>query len=630
MFGRFRFAAAVAFGIFLLLLPAAVQAQAPACMPVTRPLDVGSRGEDVANLQTFLAGLPGIYPQGLVTGYFGILTHGAVERFQLANQIVASDADPGYGHVGPKTRASLACMQASDPAAPDTPNNPPVVEHQPLIPIGSPFAPTGYVPGFGGGGSSAATEPAPAPADATPPALSALSAGMPATATATITWTTDEPASTRLEFGTSTAYGSTTPLVSTLSTSHSVALTGLVAATTYHYAVISADAKGNTATSTDKTFTTDALALNSRAVFLGDSITAGSSGLSYIFPSMMYAGGRFYAPPDANQGIGGNTTAQMLARIASSTDLLPKVLVVLGGTNDITGLSSTAAEIESNLRGIYDAAEAAGSQVVAVTITPRNDSSWENNPTAYEAVRTAVNIWIKSQSDVKAVDMDAAGFDPSTMTLEGLHPNRVGAYLIGQEVGGAMASLADTGSMLYVDPSDWDDLLDDNDLAGTAGSKAGVGGNVSGDVATGWHLDTNVGGITVVGSKTTTSDGYVKQVITISGTATSTGTVTFYRNQPYSGVAGDVYDMWANVSLSGLSGAVKGFFTSSDGTLTWEPSASATSTTEFSGVVRGVGSALTATDTNNRVQFGLFISPGPVSATLSVSQPTWRKVPAGQ
>ena len=58
-----------------------------------------------------------------------------------------------------------------------------------------------------------------------------------------------------MDYGTTTAYGTSTPLNGTLTTSHSVALTGLLASTLYHYRVKSKDAGGNPATSGDFTFT---------------------------------------------------------------------------------------------------------------------------------------------------------------------------------------------------------------------------------------------------------------------------------------------------------------------------------------------------------------------------------------
>ena len=67
--------------------------------------------------------------------------------------------------------------------------------------------------------------------------------------TATISWTTDEPSTSRVEYGTAPASLSQSASEEALVTSHSVELTGLEPGTTYHYRVTSADADGNPATS---------------------------------------------------------------------------------------------------------------------------------------------------------------------------------------------------------------------------------------------------------------------------------------------------------------------------------------------------------------------------------------------
>jgi peptidoglycan hydrolase-like protein with peptidoglycan-binding domain len=69
----------------------------------------GSRGDAVSNLQRALKSDSSIYPEGLVTGYFGPLTENAVKKFQAKNNIVSGgDANStGYGAVGPKTNAKL-------------------------------------------------------------------------------------------------------------------------------------------------------------------------------------------------------------------------------------------------------------------------------------------------------------------------------------------------------------------------------------------------------------------------------------------------------------------------------------------------------------------------------------------
>jgi len=76
---------------------------------ITSQLDLGDRGSEVTELQTFLSTDANIYPTGLVTGYFGQLTKAGVERFQTENGIVSSGTPvtTGYGRVGPRTQAAI-------------------------------------------------------------------------------------------------------------------------------------------------------------------------------------------------------------------------------------------------------------------------------------------------------------------------------------------------------------------------------------------------------------------------------------------------------------------------------------------------------------------------------------------
>jgi hypothetical protein len=89
-----------------------------------------------------------------------------------------------------------------------------------------------------------------------PPVISSIASGSPTTSGTTITWKTDVAASSQVDYDTTTAYGSSTTLDSTLVTSHSLALSGLQPATIYHFRVRSADASGSLAISGDNTFTT--------------------------------------------------------------------------------------------------------------------------------------------------------------------------------------------------------------------------------------------------------------------------------------------------------------------------------------------------------------------------------------
>jgi len=92
-------------------------------------------------------------------------------------------------------------------------------------------------------------------ADNAPPTISNVTASATETGAA-ITWATNEPASSQVNYGITTTYGSVTPLNNNLVTLHTVNLSGLTSGTTYHYKVKSKDKAGNEAVSEDKTFST--------------------------------------------------------------------------------------------------------------------------------------------------------------------------------------------------------------------------------------------------------------------------------------------------------------------------------------------------------------------------------------
>ena len=92
---------------------------------------------------------------------------------------------------------------------------------------------------------------------ATAPTISNVQVSVaPNKRSATITWSTDIPADSQVEYGTTTAYGAFSPLDGTLVTSHSVTLTGLTRFTTYHYRVYSRNSVGELTMSGDFIFMT--------------------------------------------------------------------------------------------------------------------------------------------------------------------------------------------------------------------------------------------------------------------------------------------------------------------------------------------------------------------------------------
>src|SRR5207249_8949732 len=106
--------------------------------------------------------------------------------------------------------------------------------------------------------------------DITPPVISGVTVTSITETSATVTWTTNEVSDSQADYGTSTAYTSSTPLNANLVTSHTALLTGLSANTLYHYRVDSRDAAGNLASSADFTFSTPIIDMTAPTV----SITA--------------------------------------------------------------------------------------------------------------------------------------------------------------------------------------------------------------------------------------------------------------------------------------------------------------------------------------------------------------------
>ncbi|MHC4572964.1 MAG: right-handed parallel beta-helix repeat-containing protein [Planctomycetota bacterium] len=92
--------------------------------------------------------------------------------------------------------------------------------------------------------------------DTTAPVISNVQASDISDSGATITWTTDENATSQVEYGLDTSYGSSTNADTNLVMSHLILLGGLAPGTLYHYRVRSKDAAANESVSEDKTFST--------------------------------------------------------------------------------------------------------------------------------------------------------------------------------------------------------------------------------------------------------------------------------------------------------------------------------------------------------------------------------------
>ena len=95
------------------------------------------------------------------------------------------------------------------------------------------------------------------PVDTVPPMLSAISTSGAASGSITISWTTDEPSTSQVDYGTTPGYGSASYSAAPVF-NHSVTLSGLAAETHYYFRVRSRDSSGNLAISSGYTFVTEA------------------------------------------------------------------------------------------------------------------------------------------------------------------------------------------------------------------------------------------------------------------------------------------------------------------------------------------------------------------------------------
>jgi lysophospholipase L1-like esterase len=170
-----------------------------------------------------------------------------------------------------------------------------------------------------------------------------------------------------------------------------------------------------------------------RVVFLGDSITD-LWRLNEYFPDRDFV----------NRGISGQITSQMLGRMkADVLDLHPAVVVILGGTNDLSrGIPLTA--IEDNYLLLADVASAARIKVIFTSVTPVSDFHKDVDPSYERTVARppvlikALNDWLMSfctQRGYVFLDYvpalaDAKGEFGADLSDDGLHPNSKGYRLM--------------------------------------------------------------------------------------------------------------------------------------------------------------------------------------------------------
>lgn len=182
-----------------------------------------------------------------------------------------------------------------------------------------------------------------------------------------------------------------------------------------------------------------------RIVFIGDSITenwasiAGHSDKNALW---------------INRGISGSNTSQMLLRFEDDAiGLAPKVIVIMGGTNDLRAyagspqsvVNGAVARVKRNLTAMVDIAAGRGVRVVLCAVPPvgRDTSRIARDP---EGVRR-INAWIAEFARVRGLAVvdygvvldDGEGYMKPELSPDGIHPNDAGYRLMLPLIDAALA-----------------------------------------------------------------------------------------------------------------------------------------------------------------------------------------------
>jgi lysophospholipase L1-like esterase len=165
----------------------------------------------------------------------------------------------------------------------------------------------------------------------------------------------------------------------------------------------------------------------SRVVFLGDQITE------------LWGQGRakfFSGKPYVNRGIIGQTTPQMLVRFRQDVIALkPRVVIIHGGTNDLTGVLGPGTEgtIGDSIMSMTELAKANGVRVVLASVTPVCDCFREQTAVRPQGKIIGLNGWIRdyaTKSGAVYLNYYAALADGRNfrmaLTRDGLLPNDAG------------------------------------------------------------------------------------------------------------------------------------------------------------------------------------------------------------
>ena len=205
----------------------------------------------------------------------------------------------------------------------------------------------------------------------------------------------------------------------------------------------------------------------SSIAILGDSITSANydwntagapnycyfADNGYLTHAQGLSGVEFNFLVDA--GIGGNKTADMLARVY--TDIIayqPDVCIVMGGTNDANSVSVTQAI--ANIQGICSALRAANIAVILAS-PPAYSSATATQYKFLAALRRKIEAYAHATQGIWYWDVYGCTVNPTSSTGaylsnysdDNVHPNNLGAYKMGDAGPDPFTVVPDSRSCLH-------------------------------------------------------------------------------------------------------------------------------------------------------------------------------------
>lgn len=278
------------------------------------------------------------------------------------------------------------------------------------------------------------------------------------------------------------------------------------------------------------------------------SSTGRTSAQGWLFWLQLLTRGRFDFRPEWNNGVGGQDSEDMLARMDNLKPLPPAVVVAICGTNERTRHETARWTIDRAVgyqNGILDM----GHRLVWIAETPRGDTTH----TDYTLASPDLDYHLRyrqhllDQSGVRGVHVAdpfslmadpalANGRAKDTVLRDGIHAGAYGGHMIATTLVPIIESLFPLRPLL---PASNADLYSTSNPTGSLsanpmmlGTGGTVGSGCTGTLASNWKASAGPG-LSATLSKITDSNGNVWQQIVVTGAPTAT-TVAIDGVQPAS------------------------------------------------------------------------------------------------